>query len=109
MVRRAFIQHHQKKLLSALKIMNSKLEIIGVEDGNVVKTNFYIYNVPTHENLILNNSRLKRSFEFKHVHLYLRFEFSFTRSLKAKLTLIREFLGPSPSVFSGKKIQNHRW
>ena len=61
MVRRAFIQHHQKKLLSALKIMNSKLEIIGVEDGNVVITNFYIYNVPTHENLILNNSRLKRS------------------------------------------------
>ena len=25
------------------------------------------------------------------------------------LTLIREFLGPSPSVFSGKKVQNHRW
>ena len=25
------------------------------------------------------------------------------------LTLIREFLGPSPSAFSGKKIQNHRW
>ena len=46
MVRRAFIQHRQKKLLSALKIMNSKLEIIGVEDGNVVKTNFYIYNIP---------------------------------------------------------------
>ena len=25
------------------------------------------------------------------------------------LTLIRVFLGPSPSVFSGKKIQDHRW
>ena len=26
-----------------------------------------------------------------------------------QLTLIREFLGPSPSAFSGKRIQNHRW
>ena len=25
------------------------------------------------------------------------------------LTLIRVFLGPSPSVISGKKIQNHCW
>ena len=50
MVRRAFIQHHQKKLLSALKIMNSKLEIIGVEDGNVV----YIYNGFSYLNNSLN-------------------------------------------------------
>ena len=30
-------------------------------------------------------------------------------NLSFTLTLIREFLGPSPSAFSGKKIQNHRW
>ena len=30
--------------------------------------------------------------------------------MKSKiLTLIRVFLGPSPSVFSGKKIQIHHW
>ena len=113
MVRRAFIQHHQKKLLSALKIMNSKLEIIGVEDGNVVRTNFYIYNIPTHENLILNNSRLKRSFEFKHVHLYLRFEFSFTRSLKAKLRVepssrkIHETINFRRTYFMTTKKRSH--
>ena len=31
------------------------------------------------------------------------------RSSSSSLTLIREFLGPSPSAFSGKKFQNHRW
>ena len=31
------------------------------------------------------------------------------KKVRTALTLIREFLGPSPSAFSEKKIKNRRW
>ena len=39
----------------------------------------------------------------------LEFETSLFESQLKPLTLIRGFLGPSPSVISGKKFQNHHW